>query len=89
MTVVENALRSSREWFQAELLRCDIDLPDGSIAGLLKRRDLCDQALKELGSVDVPRCDITHNPFGTDTWMSGYTCPCNVCREQIKLTKAG
>lgn len=32
-----------------------------------------------------PRCLVTGNPFGTDTWMEGHSCQCAVCQEQLRL----
>ena len=34
-------------------------------------------------SDEVPRCEKTGNPCGTDTWAVGYTCPCRACREYV------
>ena len=29
------------------------------------------------------RCEITHNPCGTDTWPEGYQCQCRPCRVYV------
>jgi len=31
-----------------------------------------------------PRCIVTGNLFGTDTWMVGSSCPCATCQRMLK-----
>lgn len=31
------------------------------------------------------RCLVTGNPFGTDTWRQGYSCPCANCQTGLRV----
>jgi hypothetical protein len=34
------------------------------------------------------RCDVTGNPFGTDTWAEGHPCECASCQKWISTRQS-
>lgn len=36
----------------------------------------------------TPRCEVTGNPVGTDTWEVGHPCQCRPCRVYVLTLEA-
>ncbi len=49
--------------------------------------DQCPGLMQRLGdnptTNDVPRCEVTRNECGTDTWAEGHSCSCRMCQAYL------